>query len=139
MQQLPVRTSLIASRCAELHLSPRSPTGKGVIVHAYPGPANAPFGSIPGISSAYPSWDGPVQRPGTVAGLQQAMSDMLVQVSHLCLSSCVPVADTVNSSCSQCAFSHRVVTSPLPNHCKPHDFFWIRVVLRLGNWIRAVS
>lgn len=48
-------------------------------MHAYPGPANAPFSSAPGITSAYPGWDGSVTRPSTVAGLQQAMSDMLVQ------------------------------------------------------------
>lgn len=48
-------------------------------MHAYPGPANAPFSSVPGISSAYPGWDGPLPRPNTVEGLQQAMSDMLVQ------------------------------------------------------------
>ena len=53
--------------------------GKGVIVHAFPGPANPPFSGVPNISSAFPAWDGPVPRPSTVAGLQAASQAMLVQ------------------------------------------------------------
>ena len=48
-------------------------------MHAFPGPANAPFSSVSNISSAYPAWDGPVSRPDSVAGLQGAMADLLVQ------------------------------------------------------------